>query len=195
MVAANFTQVDEKWRSFRPRRKWYRTLVSRSAVALILKEGRDGLETLMIRRAEREGDPWSGHMAFPGGRAEPEDQTILHTARRETFEEIGLDTDRYTRCQGALSDVLSPPRRGRKPMVITPYLFTMEESPELEINYEVAEVVWIPLNFLADHSNRAQIQWPRLLGPTNLPCYYYNERQIWGLSLAMLDELMAVLKV
>ena len=45
----------------------------RAAVAIMVREGSDATEMLMIRRATREGDPWSGHMGFPGGRRDPED--------------------------------------------------------------------------------------------------------------------------
>src|SRR6476646_9126644 len=63
----------------------------RAAVAAIMRERNGRAEILFIKRAERESDPWSGHMAFPGGRREPSDETLLHTARRETLEEVGLD--------------------------------------------------------------------------------------------------------
>ncbi|MGH7644285.1 MAG: NUDIX hydrolase, partial [Gemmatimonadales bacterium] len=62
-----------------------------AAVALALLEGSTGLELLLIKRAEREGDPWSGQIALPGGRRDPQDPDLLATALRETLEETGLD--------------------------------------------------------------------------------------------------------
>ena len=59
---------------------------SRAAVAIVLREMADGPQVLLIRRAQREGDPWSGHMAFPGGRVDPDDESLLATALRETHE-------------------------------------------------------------------------------------------------------------
>ncbi len=147
----------------------------------------------MIKRAEREGDRWSGHMAFPGGRVEQEDEHILHTARRETWEEIGLDTDQYTRHHSRLSDIMSPPSWGHKAMLITPHLFTLEELPELALNYEVDEVVWVPLEYLFDQNNRQLIESPPEIAKRGLFCYLYEGRQIWGLSLRMLDELIEIL--
>lgn len=193
MVVTTLKQASDRLQQFRPRKKWYRRLCKRSAVALILRETETGgLEALMIKRADREGDPWSGHMAFPGGRAELEDRTSLHTARRETWEEIGLDTNTHTRYLGRLSDIQSRTHRGRWGMVVTPYLFTIEQVPELNINHEVAEVIWVPLGFLADVQNRQKMQWQLKRKTLHLPCYFYQQRRIWGLSLRMLDELITL---
>ena len=60
-----------------------------AAVALILAPCDGEISVCMILRSEHPEDPWSGHMAFPGGRADTEDRNNLHTARRETWEEIG----------------------------------------------------------------------------------------------------------
>lgn len=169
-------------------------MVKRSAVAIILREKSGGLETLMIKRAEREGDPWSGHMAFPGGLSETGDRNNLFTARRETLEEVGLDTEQHTECLGRLSDVLARRHRGKKPMIVTPYLFSINEVPELELNHEVADVLWVPLDFLADHGNRETMQWKMKKMNWTLPCYFYQKERIWGLSLLMLDELLNVLR-
>ncbi|MDP5071772.1 MAG: NUDIX domain-containing protein, partial [Congregibacter sp.] len=74
----------------RPSRKWLKGIMKRAAVALVLQL-RDGeLGVLMIRRAEREGDPWSGQMAFPGGRMDKTDANGYAVAVRETHEEVGL---------------------------------------------------------------------------------------------------------
>jgi 8-oxo-dGTP pyrophosphatase MutT (NUDIX family) len=194
VVVESLHQVGDIIQSYRPRKKWYRRFISRSAVALILRESESGLEALMIKRSEREGDPWSGHMAFPGGRVDESDVSILHTARRETWEEIGLDTEQQTRFLGRLSDVMTGVRAGRTIMVITPYIFAVDKVPEFNINHEVAEIVWVPLNFLADTKNRQQMQWQYKKVSINLPCYFYQQRRIWGLSLAMLDELLGLVK-
>ena len=62
-----------------------------AAVALVLREGPEGPELLVIKRSETERDHWSGHLALPGGRVEPGDENLLATAVRETLEEVGLD--------------------------------------------------------------------------------------------------------
>lgn len=176
--------------NYRPRRAWLRRLRKRSAVALVLKV-RDGeLCILMIKRAQREGDPWSGHMAFPGGRMDKVDAHGFAVALRETEEEVGLRLEARDRCLGRLSDINARPSRGALGMRVSAYVFRLERDVSLQPNYEVAEVVWVPLEFLLDTDNREQMQW-RVKGvDIAMPCYFYQGRRIWGLSLMMLDELM-----
>ncbi|MFK7830511.1 MAG: CoA pyrophosphatase [Congregibacter sp.] len=176
----------------RPSRKWLKGLMRRAAVALILQL-RDGeLGVLMIRRADREGDPWSGQMAFPGGRLEPEDANSLDAARRETEEEIGLHLGAKEPCIGRLSELNAVNRRFRAGMVISPFVFHLKRSVNFHPNEEVAEVVWVPLEFLLDTDNREEMTWKRGAMKLRMPCYFYEGRRIWGLSLHMLDELMNV---
>ena len=85
------------------KRRWWRRWVKRSAVALVLRERDDQLEVLMIKRAERDGDPWSGHMAFPGGRMDADDLTGIRTAYRETLEELNIDVEKAGHCIGPVS--------------------------------------------------------------------------------------------
>lgn len=177
----------------RPRRRWWRRWVKRSAVAMLLRDGQNGPEVLMIKRADREGDPWSGHMAFPGGRMETDDEHGRATAERETREEVGVDPPQVGHCIGRLSDILSRPHSGRRPMVITPYVYAVQVMPEPKPNHEVAEVIWLPLEFLFDSGNREQMIWERGRLKLQLPCYHFQGKRIWGLSLVMLDELIGQL--
>ncbi|HCD57344.1 MAG TPA: CoA pyrophosphatase, partial [Halieaceae bacterium] len=82
--------IENRLAAHRPGRPWLRPLMKRSAVALVLQVREGELHILMIKRAEREGDPWSGHMAFPGGRMDPGDAHGYAVALRETQEEVGL---------------------------------------------------------------------------------------------------------
>ena len=61
-----------------------------AAVAVVLRDAKGTPELLLIERARREGDPWSGHMAFPGGRLDPTDSDPRSAAERETLEEVGV---------------------------------------------------------------------------------------------------------
>ncbi len=179
-------------KQFRPRRRWWRRWVKRSAVALVLREHERRLEVLMIKRADREGDPWSGHMAFPGGRMDPDDVTGIRTAQRETLEELNVDLIKAGHCIGRLSDLVSRPHSGRRPMVVSPYVFRLHTPVSIHPNHEVAEAVWVPLDFLVDRDNRERMEWRRGKLALNLPCYFYGKRRIWGMSLAMLDELLGL---
>mgnify|MGYP001813096738 CR=1 FL=1 len=85
--------IETRLADHKPRRKWLRRYTKRSAVALILQIREGELNVLMIKRAERKGDPWSGHMAFPGGRMDPGDDHGYAVAVRETEEEVGLTSD------------------------------------------------------------------------------------------------------
>ena len=61
-----------------------------AAVAAILTDER-GPDLLFIHRVAHDRDPWSGHIAFPGGRIEEEDASSRAAAERETREELGMD--------------------------------------------------------------------------------------------------------
>ncbi|MGB1906051.1 MAG: NUDIX hydrolase [Spongiibacter sp.] len=185
-------RVGEALKHFRPRRRWWRRWVKRSSVALILREADAELQVLMIKRADRDGDPWSGHMAFPGGRMDPGDNTGVRTAQRETLEELSIDLEKVGHCIGRLSDLVSRPHSGRRPMVVSPYVFRIHGPVSPVPNHEVAEAVWVPISFIADHGNRVTVTRTRGRFSLDLPCYYLGKKEIWGMSLAMLDELLGV---
>lgn len=165
----------------------------RSAVALLLRqEAGSGVEVLMIERSHRSGDPWSGHMAFPGGRVDDTDADSLAAAKRECLEEIGLNVDRHGRYLGRLSDLPTHLRAGRRAMLVTPFVFWVARLPPMVSNEEVADILWVPLAFLADAVNRDSMPWQYEGIDLELPCYHFAGRRIWGLSLGMLDEFLGV---
>lgn len=190
--------ISKKLATHKARNRCERRFLKRSSVLLLLRDQPEGAEVLMIKRSHREGDPWSGQMGFPGGRREKHDPDDLTTAVRETREEIGLDTTTTARCVGQLSDFRTHFiwRRVpvRAPMIVKPYVFhLLEPVGNYLLNDEVTEVVWVPVGFFADHRNRRSLSWQISAGTAvETPCYYYHDYQIWGLSLRMLDELLAV---
>jgi 8-oxo-dGTP pyrophosphatase MutT (NUDIX family) len=160
---------------------------------MILQELQGDLRILMIKRAERDGDPWSGHMAFPGGRMDRGDRHGFDVAVRETEEEIGLTLGRHEPCIGRLSEIQTRPAFVRSSMIVSPYVFRLDREAQFTPNHEVDEVVWVPLAYLLDRGNRERMTWLRGKVEIPLPCYMYRGYRIWGLSLMMLDELLELL--
>jgi 8-oxo-dGTP pyrophosphatase MutT (NUDIX family) len=175
-----------------PERLPEREGAARAAVAAILREGAGGVEALFIHRAEDPDDPWSGHMAFPGGRVEPGDADPEAAARRETCEEVGIDLESSAELLGRLSDVGAVGRGRPLPLVIEPYVFALTEPVSLRLNHEVARVFWVPLGFLADPARRSTMEWRRGDRAATLPCYRWRDAVIWGLTFGMVDELVEV---
>ena len=165
---------------------------TRAAVAAVLRSGESGAEFLFIHRAEDPRDPWSGHMAFPGGRVDPGDADPLAAAVRETMEEVGLDLPSVAEQIGRLSDVAAIGRGRPMNMVIVPFVFVADSVPPLTPNYEVEAAMWVPASFLADHRNRESMEYQRGGFSLELPCYRYQDRLIWGLTLGMVDELLSL---
>ena len=164
-----------------------------AAVAAVVHQARGGAEMLYIHRAEDPNDPWSGHMAFPGGRVEEVDRDSLAAAVRETREEVGLELENSGTLLGRLSDVPAVGRGRPMSLVVEPFVFVVENRPALDPNHEVADVVWVPLEFLLDRSNRSTMPWRHGEISVKLPCYRYHGHVIWGLTFGMVDELITLL--
>jgi 8-oxo-dGTP pyrophosphatase MutT (NUDIX family) len=167
----------------------------RAAVAIVLRDVEDGPEVLLIRRAERTGDPWSGHMAFPGGREEPGDATLLATAIRETCEELGLDLSTSGRLLGRLDDLPAVARGRRVGITIAPFVFELTNDVELAYRpEEVAEAIWVPIDPLMHGRLRTTLahdgSGERMLSPA----HDVDGRIIWGLTYRMLENLFAMLR-
>ena len=165
-----------------------------AAVAAILREGQRDTEALFILRATREGDPWSGHMAFPGGHREEADGSLRATAERETLEEIGLDLREHARFIGPIDPVRANPRGRKLDMVVNPYVYVLEtESPVLQPNYEVADILWGSLNdmYLGNSLTRSRFEVGGEV--ISYPGYSVGDHIVWGLTLRMLDHFFAML--
>lgn len=169
-----------------PGRRW----LARAVVAVVLREDPEhGPCVLLMRRAQRQGDPWSGHMSFPGGRLSPTDASAFHGALREALEETGLQL-REDEFVGRLSDVVTRRHERRVPMLVSPYVFKLERDAVWVLNHEAVETLWVPLAFLADGRNRSTLRWRVGMLNLRLPSYVYEGRTIWGLTLIMLRELL-----
>jgi 8-oxo-dGTP pyrophosphatase MutT (NUDIX family) len=176
-----------------PRRLRWRRRLKRAAVAVILRETRQGAEVLLAVRAHRPGDPWSGDMAFPGGRVDAADEASASTAAcRETQEEIGLQLSRDDGI-GRLGDRLTLDHRRRSPMVVSPFVYRYRGRQVPVLNHEIAATRWLPLAWLDEPANRGTMRWQIARVAVPMPCYDCGDGQrLWGLTLAMLDELRAL---
>ncbi len=166
-----------------------------AGVAAILRDTpKDGAGVLVIRRSEHPNDPWSGHMAMPGGRQDPQDETTRHTAERETLEEVGIDLTSCGRLLGRLDDVSAVARGRQLDMAIRPFVYAIETEPELALNHEVQETHWVPLADLAGPVYRSTKRYE--MGSTELllPCWNWNERVIWGLTYNMLSSMLRLIE-
>lgn len=156
-----------------------------AAVAVVFSAGEHGTELLFIQRASKDTDPWSGHMAFPGGRTEPADRDSFDTAQRETLEEVGLDLTGVTRL-GSLDDLVS----ARDIQAVHALAYWLDgERPTLQANYEVADIVWVPLSLLGDPDRHIDYHY-RDMAQT-WPGIQLDERTqvVWGLTLRFLDDI------
>ncbi|MFQ5514195.1 MAG: NUDIX hydrolase [Myxococcota bacterium] len=161
-----------------------------AAVALILHETKPGApELLFIERATRETDPWSGQMAFPGGRHDPGDRDLEATAARETLEEVGV---RLEAPIGRLDDVLGGQQPHRR-LLVAPCVYALEERPELHANHEVRSAVWVPLSWILQPESAVQHRFERAPFSGSYPAFRYERYVIWGLTYRITACLLTVL--
>jgi len=166
-----------------------------AAIALILRPTADGqLELLMIKRAEAERDPWSGHVACPGGRMDPGDHDLEHTAIRETWEETGVDLARDGRVLGALDDI-TPRTPALPPLVIRPFVAVVSENAQIVQNVEVAEAFWVPMAAIREMAAWGRGMVPiRGVGEREVDVFRHGEYVVWGLTHRALSQFVSLLR-
>lgn len=162
-----------------------------AAVALIVRP-REQLELLLIKRATHERDPWSGHIALPGGRGEPSDADLIHTAMRETHEEVGIVLRRDDQFIGTL-DEIAPRNKRLPPLIIAPYVFGVSAATSTSINTaEVEAAMWVPLAALRDERAVSEILIELEGGSKAFPSLKYGEHVIWGLTHRILVQFLSL---
>jgi 8-oxo-dGTP pyrophosphatase MutT (NUDIX family) len=166
----------------------------RAAVAAILRDGPEGAEVFFIRRAESARDPWSGHIAFPGGRREPEDDSLLTTAIRETREEVGIELAHHE-LVARLPETPAFKRSKRGVLVVTPFVFAKRDTVTPILNAEVAGTLWVPLARLARGEGKGTYAFTWEDKPYELPCFRLEPGQqvLWGLTHGMLEQILEAL--
>ena len=165
-----------------------------AAVALVLQPKVSGLRALFILRAKKEGDPWSGQMALPGGHRETIDADLVETARRETHEEIGLDLNQAGRYLGSLAGIRANPRAGFD-LVVTPQVFALEDKAvPLQPNEEVAEVLWGNLDEMISGRSLTDASFPEFQREGTFPGYQVGAQVVWGLTFRMINDFFDLIR-
>lgn len=156
-----------------------------AAVAAIIT---DALDVVFMQRSVYEGDPWSGHVSFPGGRVEA-GESMLEAAVRETREELGLDLEGPdVRLLGELDELRT--RSELPTLIIRPHVFHVPDLGPLTPNEEVARVLRHPLQALLQGQGRGRMTHAWRDQQIVLPCVDFDGVRLWGLTLHMVDDLL-----
>lgn len=165
-------------------------IVRESAVAVVLYPMNQGIECLLIQRPEYDGNH-SGQIAFPGGKKDPEDEHLEFTARRETYEEIGIPVSSGLFI-GQLTEVYIPVSN----FLVQPIIYFHEILPPLIRNErEVVEIISFSLDELLDESciSTMQVKLMSRNSTTIVPCFILNDKKIWGATALILNEFRELL--
>ncbi len=192
---ASLIEIQRAIRALPPERQAFEARPTHAAVAMIFGDGPEGLELCFIRRAERAGDPWSGQVAFPGGRASADDADAGAVAERETWEEIGLRLARQ-QCIGGLPMRAVQANTLRAGLSLWPFLYYVGDAGHPvatpRIPEEVASVFWVPINHLFDVNAVTEIIYPPTSG-ASFPGIKFDRHVIWGLTLRVLKNFADIL--
>ena len=139
-----------------------------------------------IERARRDGDPWSGHMALPGGRRDAGDDRLLETARRETLEEIGVALA-FDSLLGELDD-LFPNITVLPKVVVRPFVFGLDRRPAVAASGEVAGHLWSSLDTLVAKRQKTHVQTAE--GRRRVDAFVLGERIVWGITHRIVSALL-----
>ncbi|HEX6133748.1 MAG TPA: CoA pyrophosphatase [Longimicrobiales bacterium] len=176
----------------RPAVAAHRSPGHREAAVALLVRPRESLELLLIRRAELDGDPWSGHVALPGGRRGPGDADLLATACRETEEEVGIPVQRVGTFLGALDEV-APSTSRLPPILVAPFVLAVPPdtgaTPEPR---EVQAAFWVPIDALRDADAASEILVHADGGPLRFPSLTWAEYVVWGLTYRILQQFLEI---
>ena len=160
------------------------SLDAHAAVVVLLREKNQGFQVLLVKRAEKAGDPWSGQTALPGGKRSPEDQNLKETVVRETSEETSISLLVGCRFLGAMEAV----RSTQKPeMKILPFLVLQEREQAISLNEELTEYFWTPLATLSKNKGTVKFSFGEH------PAYIIENYIVWGLTYKILDTLLTLL--
>jgi 8-oxo-dGTP pyrophosphatase MutT (NUDIX family) len=155
-----------------------------AAVVVLLREAVQDFQVLLVKRAEKSDDPWSGQTALPGGKRSPEDRDLKETVVRETLEETSINLLDGCRFLGTIESL----RSTRRPeMKILPFVVLLEEEKIISLNEELTGYFWVPLKELAQHGETAKLSFGEY------PAYIIENHVIWGLTYRILNKFIDIL--
>ncbi len=158
-----------------------------AAVALLLKPEEAGTNVLFVKRVENPADPWSGQVAFPGGKRDVKDLNLKQTVIRETLEETNINLLDGCRFLGVLTVLRSEPRPEMK---ILPFVILLEREPSMRLNEKELEgFVWIPLEEIVRGKGSVEFSFGEV------PAYTVRGTVIWGLTYRILKNFISTLKL
>ena len=160
-----------------------------AAVLALVRMNGERAELLFIKRAVYGGDPWSGHIAFPGGRRDAADASLAQTALRETWEELSLDVAEVGALIGRVDD-LAPRTPALPPIIIRPFIGVVPADVVLAPNAEVADTFWVSIDELLEESTRMQHQFERNGETVSFPAFRIRDHVIWGLTERIVTQLL-----
>jgi 8-oxo-dGTP pyrophosphatase MutT (NUDIX family) len=160
----------------------------RAAVAALIHDDPTNPRVLLMKRVEREGDPWSGHISLPGGGFQATDGDLLATSIRETEEELGIDL-RQTRLIGPLP-ALSPLSAGPMGIEVTPFAFVTEVAPPTHVGPEALSAFWLPLGLASAGTYDGEFTYPGT--DRKFPAWNYEGFTIWGMTWRIVADLIAL---
>ncbi len=153
-----------------------------TAVVLLLKPTLEDVEILIVRRAVREKDTWSGQMALPGGKRDPQDTNLKDTVIRETIEETGIDIGK-AKFLGVLPTVQSTPRHD---LLILPFVVVLDDDPEIRLNKsELESFIWVPYEKILK-SKGITTQ----LGYGEVAAYLLSDAVVWGVTYRIISSFV-----
>ena len=158
----------------------------RAAVAIVLRDA--DAHVLLMQRAARDGDPWSGQISLPGGGHHDSDGDLATTAIRETREELGIDLV-GARMLGAL-ETLAPFTSGPAGLEVTPFVFVAPAACEPTLGPEAVGAFWLPLELAASGALDDSYVYPQR--QMTFPAWRYDGHVVWGLTRRILGELLVL---
>ena len=159
----------------------------RAAVAAVVHDDPDGPRVLLMKRVDRQGDPWSGHISLPGGGFHPSDGDLLTCAIRETHEELGVDLH-ATRLIGPLP-VVAPLSAGPMGLEVTPFAFVTSVELPVVVGPEALSAFWMPLDLASAGHFDSTFNYPGT--ERSFPAWSYEGFTIWGMTWRIVGDLIA----